>query len=233
MPQPSRSCLDLVEQHFHDLSDRPTVLDAQLLGEGLPPGRLPLADARVIMLKRQTRRQLKDSAWSFLARMSRRQPEPWAMAAAGMMLPGLKRIAARLGPCYPADRHDLDSEILSAFFHALTTCDPDQQGLSTHLYRAAWRRGREVYARERRQTCCSSNVLDYAGCPRRGSPDLALAQAVRDGAVTRVQASLVYRVHLDCRRRGETARQLGMSRDRARRELTSARRGLSSYLIAA
>nr|CEL19281.1 hypothetical protein [Kibdelosporangium sp. MJ126-NF4] len=68
---------------------------------------------------------------------------------------------------------------------------------------------------------------------RAGNPDIALARAVLDGVVTAKQAALVSRVHLDSALRGDVARQLGMSRDRARRELTIATRGLANYLAIA
>jgi hypothetical protein len=53
---------------------------------------------------------------------------------------------------------------------------------------------------------------------------------MRDGVVTARQAALVSRVHLDSAQRGDVARQMGMGLDLARRELTTATRGLTAYL---
>jgi hypothetical protein len=64
-----------------------------------------------------------------------------------------------------------------------------------------------------------------------GNPDVALARAVRDRVVTPTQADLISGVHLDAASRGRVARQLGISRDRVRRELVIATRGLSAYLV--
>jgi hypothetical protein len=231
----NRSCLDLVEEKFLELSRNPdpVLVDGRSLGRGLPQRPIPLEELRVLVLKRQASKQVKDLVWSHLVQMTRVRADPWLLAAAGMMVPGLKRIAARLGPYYPGDSCDLDSEIVEAFLDTLAKTDADQPGLSTELYRAALRRGRRLCERERRQCCPAADPPEDTGCPCAGNPDLALARAVLDGVLTASQANLVSGVHLDCARRGEVARRTGMSRDRVRRELATAKRGLARYLVPA
>lgn len=228
-----QSCLDIVERNFRELSGRlaPICLDPS--PPGLPSGGIALTDLRVVMLKRQTCQRLTDAVWSHLVRMSAVRPDPWDMAAAGMLLPGLKRIAARFAACYPGEAHDVDSEVLEAFLHALRTADPNQPQLCAMLYRAAFRRARRACAREWRHTGRSAVLSEDTRCPCLGNPDLVLAGAMLDGVITHEQANLVCGVHLDSRRRGDVARRLGISRDRARRELAAAKRGLFVYLTAA
>jgi hypothetical protein len=182
MTERQRSCLDLTEDQFHSLSRRshPITVDGRDVSRDLPARPVGLAELRVIMLKRLSTDQLKDAVWSYLAQMTRTDPDPWMIAAAGMMLPGLKSIAARLHACYPYDASDLDSEILEAFLRELGRLDPDRPALHTQLYLAAWRRGYQT-----------------------------------------------------CRREVRRAARYVPSRDRARRELTIATRGLSVYLTAA
>jgi hypothetical protein len=235
MLERQRSSLDLTEDQFHALSRRsePVTIDCGHLSRDLPPRRVGLDELRVIMLKRRTCDQLKDAVWSYLVRMSRAQPDPWVLVTAGMMLPGLKAIAARMRGHYPYDACDLDSEILEAFFHELRRLDPRQPAPHTQLYLAAWRRGDQICRRETRRASRYVPLPDGLADHCAGNPDIALARAVLDGVVTARQAALVSRVHLDSAQRGDVARQMGMSRDRARRELTIATGGLSDYLATA
>jgi DNA-directed RNA polymerase specialized sigma24 family protein len=233
MTRAQRSCLDIVEEQFRALStsSQPLLIDGESVHGALPQRPIPLDELRVLVLKRQASGQVKDAVWSYLVRSTRTPANPWRVAVAGMMIPGLKRIAAKLGPCFPGEPSDLDSEILAAFLQAVENVDPGQSGLPGRLYRVALRRGYEVCEQEQRQTY---QCLDFdAECPSAGNPDLALARAVLDGVVTARQANLVCGVLLDRTRRSEVARRLGMSRDRVRRELNTATRGLSAYLAAA
>jgi hypothetical protein len=232
MSESPRSCLDLTEEHFQLLSRRPLTVDGQALPHGLPPG-VTLIDLRVILLKRRLANQVKDAVWSHLVHMARTAPDPWLMAAAGMMLPGLKSIAARISSHSWCDAHDLDSEILEGFLAALYRVDPGRPALPTQLYLAAWRRGQRTAQREARHALGQVPLPESLTQHRAGNPDVALVHAIRDGVVTPAQANLVSQVHLDSSRRGDAARQLGIGRDKARRELASATRGLSTYLRAA
>lgn len=233
MPESKQSCLDVTEEHFRVLSQPPrsVSIDGRLISHSLPARPIGLSELRVLMLKRRIDDQTKTAVWSYLVRMSNAEPEPWVMAAAGMMLPGLKSIAAKLNPHYPFDARDLDAEILEAFLRELKLVSPDDPVPHARLYLAAQRRGQQACRRETRQaTRCvplPENVID-AGA---GNPDVALARAVRDRVVTRIQADLISGVHLDSVSRGQVARQLRMSRDRVRRELATATRGLSAYLV--
>jgi hypothetical protein len=234
MPE-RQSCLDVTEDQFRALSQRPflVTVDGRHVSPDLPARCIGLEELRVIMLKRRAGDQIKDAVWSHLVRMTRTEPDPWIVAAVGMMLPGLKNIAARMRACYPYGDCDVDSEILEAFLHELKRLDPDRPALHTQLYLAASRRGYRTCRREARRASRYVPLPDSLADGCGGNPDIALARAVRDGVVTPKQAELVSRVHLDSAQRGDVARQLGMSRDRARRELAIATRGLSVYLAAA
>ncbi|TCO58283.1 hypothetical protein [Actinocrispum wychmicini] len=235
MPERQRSCLDLTEEQFHLLSrgSRPVTVDGRLISRELPARRVGLQELRVTMLKRRAGDRLTDAVWSHLVRMAGTEPDPWVIAAAGMMLPGLKSIAARMRGCYPYDTCDLDSEILEAFLHELRRLAPDRPGLHIQLYQAAWRRGWQTCRREARRASRCVPLPEGLADHRSGNPDIPLARALLDGVITAEQATLVCRVHLDSAQRGDVARQLGMGRDRARRELAIATRGLSVYLAAA
>lgn len=231
MHEQRRSDLDLTEAEFLTLSRRRAVtIDGGRISHDLPAQHVSLEDLRIIMLKRRTSDRLKEAVWSHLVRMSHAQADPWVIAAAGMMLPGLKKIADRMRAYYPYDACDLDSEIFEAFLHELGRLNPDQPAPHKRLYLAACRRGDQLCRREARRSSRCVQLPDGLADHLAGNPDIALARAVRDGVLTTRQAALVSRVHLDSAQRGDVARQMGMGLDLARRELTTATRGLAVYL---
>jgi hypothetical protein len=233
------SNLDVVERHFTTLTGGPCplALDGARLGCGLPPKQMPLDELRVMLLKRQTSWLTKNAAWQELVRLAHAQPDPWIMAAAGVIVPGLKHIGGKLGPCYPGDPSDLDSEILEGFFQALDLAEPTDPKLYSQFYWAAFRRGHEACNREKRLARQRADLTEAtrpaAPRPRTGHPDLVLANAMLDGAVTPRQADLVSGIHLGRINRSSAADRLGLSRRQIGLELAAAERKLVKYLSAA
>lgn len=121
----SPSHLDVIERRFLALTagSRPLALDCAALGCGLPQRDMPLDEVRVLLLRRRTSWVSKDAVWQELVRRARAVPEPWTTVAAGMMMPGPKHIAGKLGSRFLGDRDDLDSEILEGFLQALDIAD--------------------------------------------------------------------------------------------------------------
>lgn len=226
MPSSAPSDLDLAEQQFRNLiaATRPPTIDG-----------ISVEDVRVTMLKRRTTPATVQAVCAHLIRMARARPNPWVTVATGMMIPSLKSVAGKFGRRYRGDRRDLDSEILTGFLQALADVDPDEPGLFTRLYRAAFRRGRTECEHETRMAARHTEltgVVQGFHCESPGNPDLVLAEAVRGGVITPRQADLVCGIHLDHGRRREVARSLGVTPYQIKVELTAARRGLSQYLNA-
>lgn len=235
MSEHRRSQLDVVDEQFRMLSQQPdqVMVDGASLHPCLPQRPIALEELRRSLVDNPDQ-QLKDKVWAHLVRLTRLQEDPWTIVAIGMMIPGLRRIAAKFGPCFPGDQRDLEQEIFAAFLIALKRADPNQCGLPTHLYGRTMRHVHKAWRSELRQTRKTVDVDDQdIECPYGGNPDLALAQAVREGVVTTDQADLICGVHLDCTRRDLVIRALGLPRRRVRQELASARRRLSAYLVAA
>lgn len=230
------SALDLAELQFTRLATgaHGLALDGGVLGHGLPECKIPLIDLRPMLLKRRCTSATKGTVWSALVRLAHDRPEPWAVAATGMMMPGMKKIGGRLGTHYPGDLRDLDSAIVEGFLHALDRADPAQPRLHTRLYGAAFRYGYTACVREGlvsgRQAPLKESIGWHGASGRFGHPDLVLAGALRDGVVTRHQADLLVWVHLDHARRADLARRLGVSPYQIGQELAVAERGLASYL---
>lgn len=235
MSDSKRSCLDAIDQEFRVLSAPPHSLsvDGEQISPDLPARSVGLEELRLIVLKRRSGDQVKGAVWSYLVRMARARPDPWVVAAMGMMLPGLKTIAARMNHVYPYEINDLDSEISAAFLTALALVDARHPALHTQLYLAALQGGRRACRVALREVSRSAPLPESLPESAAGNPDIALVHAVRDRVVTPAQAALISGVHLDHAPRGNIARRMGISRDRVRHELTAATRGLSTYLSAA
>jgi len=230
------TCLDLIEKEFVDLTKPPDplTLDGVALGCGLPARAEPLDELRVFLLKRQTTWLTKDTAWQELVRRAHQQPTPWIIAAAGMMMPGLKHIAGKLDNRYPGEKSDLDSEILNGFLDALDLAEPNQPRIYASLYWGAFRRGHEACNRENR-ILRQNSILDEAACaryqrPATGHPDLILAGAVLDEALTEEQAALLSDVRLDGEKQEDVADRRGLSRHGCRRLLAQAERKIVEFL---
>jgi hypothetical protein len=230
----SPSHLDVIERRFLAMTagSHPLTLDCVALGCGLPPQEMPLDEVRVLLLKRRTSWVTKDAVWQELVRRAHTVPEPWTTVAAGMMMPGLKHIAGKLGNRFLGDRDDLDSEILEGFLQALDVADDGAPKIYAQLYWAAFRRGHEACNHERRQAMSRSELVDTADLrPADGHPDLVLAGAMLSGVVTPQQADLVSDVLLDQDDRSTAASRRGMSRYQVTSQLNTASRHLADYLL--
>ncbi|EWM10018.1 hypothetical protein [Kutzneria sp. 744] len=230
------SSLDIVEQRFVELTRPPIALslDCATLGCGLPERLICLDELRVLLLKVRTAWVTKDAVWKELARRAHTEPDPWVMAAAGMLLPGLKRIAGRLSRQYPGDNQDLDSEILGGFFEALDLVEADHPKVYSQLYMGAFRRGHEACCRERRLAAKRAELdegrVDTYRARQEGHPDLLLANAVLDKALTAEQAGLLSDVHLGGMNCTCAAAALGVTPRRCRAQLAQAQRKLVGFL---
>jgi hypothetical protein len=230
------STLDIVERRFVELTKPPIALslDCSALGCGLPEGLMCLDELRILLLKHRTTWVTKDAVWQELVRRAHAEPEPWVMAAAGMLVPGLKRIAGRFSNRYPGDNRDLDSEILEGFLEALDLAEVGHPKIYSQLYTGAFRRGYEACCRERRLAAKRAELderdADTYHARREGHPDLVLADAVRDKALTAEQAGLLSDVHLGGMDRKCAAAMLGVTPRRCCAQLAQAQRKLIGFL---
>ncbi|WP_144024037.1 hypothetical protein [Amycolatopsis keratiniphila] len=226
--------MDVIERRFLALASGPRALtlDCAALGCGLPAAVKPIDEVRVLLLKRQTSWVTKNAVWRDLVRRAHATPDPWTIVAAAMMMPGLKHIGGKFRSRYPGDRNDLDSEILEGFLQALDLADDGAQKVYGQLYWAAFRRAHEACNREVRLAMSRSELDDtvVTSSPVAGHPDLVLAGAMLEGAVTPAQADLVSDVLLDHDERSVAAERLGISRYQVSCRLDSATRHLAGYL---
>lgn len=226
------SPMDAVESAFGLLGCDPAPLsvDGAQVGHGLPARPVPLPELRRLLLDPATPFAGRDAAWRIVVRKARRDGPAWVVAAAGIALPGLRRLSRELAVRSCADSHDLDAEILAGFVGALRTVDVRRARIASRLCYAAYNAGRRLVRRE--AAAAGLRVpLAESMIPARpsGHPDFVLARAVRFGVITADEADLIGRSRLEdvsvaklAAERGISAPAAGMRRHRAETRLAAA-----------
>jgi hypothetical protein len=231
---------DTLETSFRFLCRGPAPL--AFPGPMFTPGRrrpVRLVEARELLLwPARMDPDARDRVWAELVRRAQADPTrtgsaPWVVGAAGVLLPGLRRVADRLRVGWAGDRDDLDAEILAGFLTALRTLDPASGRLPSRLCWAGYRAGLVLRRRDTDEVRRRATEAEAAAPPRPwGHPDFVLAAAVTAGVITGADADLIGVTRLEGRRVAEAAAELGISRgalltrrSRAERRLAAAIRG--------
>jgi len=232
----SASTLDRIEQQFLALTARatkPLTLDGFEIGHGLPDRPIPLDELRDLLLARTATNALKGAAWSALVRRAQLHADPWTVAAAGVMMRGLRGITTRVSRGVYYHRHDLQSEVLLGFLEALRSIDADAPGLPSLLWCAAYRRG--VAARRAEQNAGMSD-LDNTAAPIRqlnppeGHPDLVLLKAVKDRVIAAGDAQLIGDTRVEGQPLAVAAQRAGVSYWACAKRRSKAEDRLARYL---
>ena len=239
---------DTVETTFRLLCRGPAPL--ALPGSMFTPGRrrpVRLVEARELLLwPARMDPDARDRVWAELVRRAQTEPthtDPtgtgnaaWVVGAAGVLVPGLRRVADRLTAGWAGDGDDLEAEVLAGFLTALRTLDPDSGRLPSRLCWAAYRAGLALRRRDTddvRRKADSAAGVEAAAPPRPwGHPDFVLAAAVTAEVITAADADLIGVTRLEGRHLTAAAAELGISRgallsrrSRAERRLAAAIRG--------
>lgn len=187
--------LDVLDAAFAVLvtGPEPLSLDGAALGHGLPRREIPLGELKSILLHPSTGYAAREAAWAELVTRARSTGPAWVVGAAGVALPGLRRVAARLVADYPGvDPVEADAEVLTGFLDALAHLDITTGHLPGRLCWAAYRAGRAACRREAAAAARRAPAVFSAAPPRPwGHPDLVLAEAVAEGVIGAFHAELI------------------------------------------
>ena len=189
------SALAAAEKAFQLLTipPAPLMFDPRGLGHGLPEAPIRLDQLRTLLLCRSTSQRARDAVWHRLVDHARRWGPAWVVAAVGMALPALRRMAARLHAGYAHQADDIDAELLAGFLHGLRHGDLAGPAPYARLCWLGWEKARA--ARGDDPPVVVSQLPDSAasGTPLRpyGHPDLVLVRAVAAGYLTGEQAELI------------------------------------------
>jgi hypothetical protein len=112
---------------------------------GLPSGVVALPVLRDWLLAHPGDYAGRDAVWRELVLRARLEGKEWTIAAVGMAMPALVRIAGQLSVGYRGDPADIDSEVLTGFLEALRDhLDLTRPALYASLTMAAFRAGRRL-----------------------------------------------------------------------------------------
>jgi hypothetical protein len=169
----------------------PLALDARPV-PGLPDRTLPLDELRQLLMARPHDSDTTDVLWRQLAGHAREWGPAWVVAAVGVALPGLTRMAAKISRGQARHADDVDSEMLTGFLHALRTLPLEPPRVWLRLCWAAWRAGTGVVAADDTDELPS----DVPAGPRSpslpyGHPDLLLGRAAAAGLISAEAAELI------------------------------------------
>lgn len=200
------TALDTLEVAFRLLATgpKPLALDGRRLGHGLPARPVPLDELRSLLLHPSTSFAARDAAVAELLRCAQRQRGAWLVGLAGVLTPGLRRIARQLANAYPGEQADIDAEVLTGFLEGLDRVHPGGRSLARRLLWHGFNRGKRLRLAELaamiRRVGVDADSL--APTPPAGHPDIVLARAVARGVLTGDEAELIAMTrleHLDMR----------------------------------
>jgi len=198
---PDSSFLDILERSFRLLVAGPAPLgvDGREIHSDLPARRIPLDELRTLLLEETTGFAVRNAALAVLIRRAKQQRGAWVVGLAGVLLPGLRRLAGRLARDFPGEVADIDAEVLTGFLEAVDKVQPGGEYLAARLLWPAYRRARRLRLVEFEQTLPRIPDQAAAHLPAQpwGHPDFVLARAVKAGVITAAEAELIGATRLE------------------------------------
>lgn len=177
----------------------PLVVDGGEIHPELPARLIPLDELRELLLDGHTSNSARNAALGELVRRAQEERGAWVIGLAGVLLPGLRRVAGRLARDFPGETADIDAEVLGGFLEALNGLEPSGEHLASRLLWPAYRHARRLRMVEVEQTLRRIPETAAAHVPARpwGHPDFVLARAVKAGAITAAEAELIAATRLE------------------------------------
>jgi hypothetical protein len=117
---------------------RPLLFDGRGL-PGLPQRLLGLRELKAFLIADTTPLWVRDAAWRDLVNRTRSGGPAWVIAAVGVAIPGLRRVAGMLSVGRPGDNADTDADLLEGFLQRLRTIDCDGERICGRLIDAGVR----------------------------------------------------------------------------------------------
>ena len=193
------NALDLARDAFTALvtGPRPLALDGRDF-PGLPDRRLPLSQVRTLLLARSCPQETRDAVWRDLVTRSRRDGRAWTVGCVGVALPALTTITAQLTDRFVEDPADIAAAVLTGFLAALSSADLGRPRVMLRLRWAAYRAGHAALSEAlHAPPPVASGVGSLLPQLPWGHPDLVLARAVADAAITGLEADVIGATRLE------------------------------------
>ena len=193
------SPLDAAERAFTLLVQPPTHVGFDGRGfAGLPEDILPLDELRELLLSPATAVVVRDAVWRDLVIRARRDGPAWVVAAVGLAMPGLRRVAGMLAAGWRGDTDDLDAELIAGFVARLKSIDLEMPRICGRLIDAGLRAARRARdADSDAQLVHVEAVGPTAPIQPWDHPDLILARAVAAAVIDIDEARLIGATRLE------------------------------------
>jgi hypothetical protein len=192
--------LDLLDRAFQELvtGSQAPALDGSRYAGGLPQRQLGFDELQAVLLRPSTSYATRDAVWRELIDRARRGDERWVIGAAGILMPGLRRVAHRLA-VREVDAAEVDAQVVLGFLEALISVTSDRGHIASRLCWETFREAERACRGDRhaREWCVPWSELAVAPRHARGHPDLVLERAVRAGVVTEAEADVVGTTRLE------------------------------------
>jgi hypothetical protein len=133
-----RSPFETLEICFRLLSTGPEglALDGRRLGHGLPARRISLVELRVLLQHPAATGDLQRAVVEELIHKARQQDEEWMVGVAGVLLPGLRRIAATIAVVDGQASHHVEADLLELVHDAIGQRAPEAGQLALGVLEA-------------------------------------------------------------------------------------------------
>lgn len=133
------SCFATLQTSFHPLSTGPGLLavDGRQLAHGLPARLIPLNELAVLLLHPSTLPSVERAVVNELVQRATQERGKWVIALAGLLLPGLRRIAATVGAISDRPVGEVEADVLEQFRAALAQPQTDVAEFAASVLQAA------------------------------------------------------------------------------------------------
>ncbi|MFI7209506.1 hypothetical protein [Micromonospora aurantiaca (nom. illeg.)] len=193
----------------------------------LPSGVIALPALRDWLLAHPRDYAGRDAVWRELVLRTRLHGKEWTIAAVGMAMPALVRIAGQLAAGYRGDPADIDSEVLTGFLEALRDhLDLTRPALYASLTMAAFRAGRRLRLAD--DQAVPVEDIDHVAAGSRtpkvpyGHPDLLVRRAGTLQVIDEADVQPWIEIRLGRRAPEPIAARLGVTVDALRMRLARA-----------
>lgn len=210
--------------------DPPLTIDGSKLSADLPSQNMKIDKLFELIRKQTTEQSIKDAIWAEIVRLAQSVGQPWTLVATGLIAPALHSAAQRVLTHRGGNRADVEADMLLGFIEALRITDPSMQRLAYHLKQIAYQRAISAYQVPIQHLNQSGVVRPVPLVTRPGHPDLVLAQAIEDNALTMTEAELIGRTRLEGTDLPTVARDLDLPHDECLRRRERAETQLARYL---
>ncbi len=228
--------LDVLDRSFRLLvcEPAPLSLDGCAVGHGLPARSIPLDVLRSLLLHPSVGFDARDAALTWLVGRAQTDGGVWLVGLAGVLLPGIGRRVYPLCRAFPRLAPDLEAEALAGLVQAVRSWRLGEDRVATRLVWAAARGAHRLLRRETtlrdREASVGLRLEPPPRPPAHG--DLLLAQAVRAGVLSRVDAELIAATRVEEVPLRELAGRWGRGYEALRKRRYRAEAALARWLAA-